>query len=194
MGRELDNNYYDQIYKNGGHNKKYFEDAHLIKEYYPSWEIAYKYIKDNDIDFVIDLGCGPGHLSSIFSKKDNINYIGYDFSEVAIQQAIKRNETNKNNKFIIKDLKEFENDSECKFYTSFEFLEHISFDKDILSKLNKGDVIIFSVPNYDSDGHVRFFKNESEIEKRYGDILNLEKISITKVKSHKIFIYKGERK
>ena len=194
MGKELDKIYYNKVYTNGGHKGKYFEDAHLIKEYYPSWKEAYKYIKDNNVKFVIDLGCGPGHFSSIFNEEDNINYVGYDFSEVAIQQAIKRNERNKNNTFIIKDLSNFEVSNECNFYTSFEFLEHISFDMIILSKLKKDDKIIFSVPNYDSEGHIRFFENESEIEKRYGKLLKLKKISVTEIKSHKIFIYLGVKK
>lgn len=194
MGRELDNKHYDKIYEKGGGNQKYFKDAKLIREYYPSWKIAYEYIKDNNITSVIDLGCGPGHLSSLFKIEDGINYIGYDFSEVAINQAIKRNENNKNNKFIVKDLSDYDMSENCDFYTSFEFLEHISFDRDIISKMSSGDEIIFSVPSYDNVGHVRFFKNELDVENRYGDILNLKKLSITGGGSHKIFIYYGKKK
>ena len=160
MGKELDNKHYDRIYEKGGNNQTYFKDAKLIREYYPSWKIAYEYIKNNNITFVIDLGCGPGHLSSLFKIEDDINYVGYDFSEVAINQAIKRNENNKNNKFIVKDLSEYDMGENCNFYTSFEFLEHVSFDRDIISKMSTGDEIIFSVPSYDNAGHVRFFKNE----------------------------------
>jgi len=194
MGKELDNKHYDKIYSRGGNNQTYFKDAKLIKEYYPSWKIAYEYIKNNNIGYVIDLGCGPGHLSSLFKLEDNINYIGYDFSEVAIKQAVKRNENNKNNKFIVKDLSDYGMNEECSFYTSFEFLEHISFDRDIIKKMSIGDEIIFSVPSYDNNGHVRFFKTELDVENRYGDILSLKKLSITGGGSHKIFIYYGKKK
>lgn len=200
MGVEKDQFHYDSVYKSGGWKGLYFKDADLIQAHYPSWKCAYQFMLDNDIKFVYDFGCGPGHFSSLFKESDNIEYVGFDFSMEALEQAIARNSSNKNNKFFFKDLSSYDpkenNKRECKFFTAFEFLEHVSFDLEILSKLKKGDEIIFSVPNYDSAGHVRHFKDHSEVVERYGDLFYLKKMSTTEqiYGPHKIFIYYGKRK
>ena len=88
----------------------------------------------------------------------------------------------------------YKHDNTCKFYTSFEFLEHISFDLELIESLNTGDSIVFSVPNHDAAGHVRFFLSENDIELRYGDLLNLSHLHTVTYGSNKIFLYHGERK
>ena len=137
MGKELGKDYYDDVFKKGGHKELYFKNAEEIKEYYPSWKTAYEYIIKNSIKKIIDLGCGPGHFPSLFSDAQNIEYHGYDFSEIAIDQAIKKNDNKKNFNFYVKDLKKINFDNDKNFFVSFEFLEHISFDLEILNKMNK---------------------------------------------------------
>ena len=192
MGTEQNSHFYDNIYHKGGSKGKYFKDAVDIKQYYPIWHKAYEYIKENKIFNVIDLGCGPGHFSTLLN--DDIIYTGYDFSKVAIQHSLKRNLDRKNLSFIVKDLKNFKPDIKDKFYTSFEFFEHVSFDKDLLTSLNSGDTILFSVPNTDSKGHVRYFTNPRAVVDRYGDILKLSLMDVIKNKLGKIFLYCGIRK
>lgn len=196
MGKELDSDYYDNVFLSGGTNQVYFKRAEDIKEYYLSWETAYNFIIENKIYKVVDLGCGPGHFPSLFKETDDINYDGYDFSEVAINQAKKLlGNTNKKINFHLKDLKEITFNEDQTFYVSFEFFEHISFDVEILNKLKTGDQIIFSVPSYDSKGHVRHFSNDTEIEYRYGNILNLNKLlEISVGKNHVIYLYYGIKK
>jgi trans-aconitate methyltransferase len=145
---------------------------------------------------VVDLGCGPGHFASLFRNTPNIEYIGYDFSTVAISQAIERNKELQNCMFKVQDLKKEMPIHRNAIYTSFEFFEHVDFDLDILEKLSNGDVIIFSVPNYDSAGHVRFFKNEEEILARYSNYINTEVLGVSNFGEkgkHKIFLCKGVR-
>lgn len=190
MGNELDKNYYNDRFSVGGHNQRYFRDAEDINDWYPSWKTAYDYVIKNNIKSIVDLGCGPGHLSSLFKKSDGVKYIGYDFSDVAINQAIERNQNNPNVAFEIKNLKNFTPNDSDKFYTSFEFLEHVSFDLEILSSLPKDSEIIFSVPNFDSPGHVRYFNTDNDIITRYNQILELKKITF----HNGIYIYYGKRK
>lgn len=173
MGEELGDDFYDKVYRTGGNNKMYFKDAKDMVHYYPTWLYAYDYIKKNNIKTVIDFGCGPGHFSTLFNQSDGISYLGYDFSEVAIDQAIERNKDNLNNRFEVQDLKSIELSGENDFYTSFEFLEHVSFDIEIVSKLKKGDEILFSVPNYDSAGHFIYYDNFNNIVGRFGGVLSL---------------------
>lgn len=193
MGEELDNDFYDDIYRKGGSDGLYFREAKDISFYYPTWEFAYEYIKLNKIKNIVDFGCGPGHFASLFKESDDISYLGYDFSTVAIDQAIERNKDNVNNEFSVKNLKDIKLSGHNEFYTSFEFLEHISFDLELISKLSKGDELLFSVPNYDSRGHVIYFRDFDDIVDRYGDMLDLTLIHevIFNDKGDKIYLCHG---
>lgn len=195
MGEELNKEFYDSVYKKGGSEKIYLKEAEEIKYYYPTWKYSYEYITQNGIKNIIDLGCGPGHFASLFKNEDDVLYTGYDFSVVAIEQAIERNKNNKNITFKVQNLKEIELDKKNNFYTSFEFLEHISFDREILTKLQTKDNILFSVPNYDSKGHVRHYKSFGEIVERYKDLMEINLIHEIKTnKTNKIYLCYGIRK
>lgn len=194
MGKELDNNYYNEVFKN---SIVYSKEANEIEKYYENWKISYDFIIKNDIKNVIDLGCGPGHFPTLFEENKNITYLGYDFSETAITQAKSKIFKKGNNvNFIVKDLsKKNEDIFNQNFFVSFEFLEHVSFDLDLLQSLKKNSQILFSVPSYDAEGHVRYFKNEKEVIERYEKLFDLELINIKKRKnSKKIFLFHGIKK
>lgn len=190
MGKELDKSFYDNAYSDP--SKGYEGAPEDLKFYYPNWKIALDYIYRNNYSKIVDIGCGPGHFAQMICEDRSIDYIGYDFSEIAIQKAISRN-NNKNNKFKIKDLKEFTIPVSNCIFTAFEFLEHVSFDVDIIKKLHSGSEIIFSVPNYDSAGHIRVYPNENYINHRYGEFLNLTPLNTVEWKTGKIFLYLGVR-
>jgi len=197
MSKEKNDDFYNEVYKNGGHNEMYFKEAEDIGAYYPTWKYAYDYIKSKRIDKVIDFGCGVGHFASLFSQDDEVLYFGYDFSSEAIRQATKRNESNLFCQFYTANLKKnFEVQKESNtIYTAFEFFEHISFDLDIIGNLNHGDEILFSVPNYDSAGHVRFFDDFESITERYGSLMDVTLVhELNTAKNRKIFLCKGFKK
>jgi 2-polyprenyl-3-methyl-5-hydroxy-6-metoxy-1,4-benzoquinol methylase len=195
MGEELNKEFYDSVYEKGGFEKLYLKEAKEIKSYYPTWKYSYDYIIEKGIKNIIDLGCGPGHFASLFKNGDDVSYTGYDFSVVAIEQAIKRNKNVKNMSFKVQNLNEIKIDKKHNFYTSFEFLEHISFDREILGKLQTNDNILFSVPNYDSRGHVRHYKSFNEIVDRYKDLLEINLVHEIKISgTSKIYLCHGVRK
>ena len=194
MSKEQNEDFYNEVYKNGGYKEMYFKEAEDIGAYYPTWNYAYNYIKSKRIDKVIDFGCGVGHFASLFRQEDYVMYWGFDFSSEAIRQANERNESNLFCQFYTADLKEnlnLQNGSNI-IYTAFEFFEHISFDLDIIGNLNPGDEILFSVPNYDSKGHVRFFDSFEAITERYGSILDVELVhELNTSKTNTIFLCRG---
>jgi len=193
MGKEQDNIFYDEVYKRGGSGEKYFKDPEDIKVYFEIWKRAKSWIEDNNITNIVDFGCGPGHFSSILDS--NIKYIGYDFSDVAIYSARVRNAKRPNTKFISKNLSKYKKVSSDSFYTGFEFFEHISFDLELMEKLDTGNELLFSVPNHDSEGHVRFFDNMQDIEERYSELFDLTHIyTVEYGYKKKIFLYYGERR
>ena len=191
--KEKESDYYDRVYAKGGHKEIYFKNAEDIESYYPTWKYAYDYIVNNNIKNIVDIGCGPGHFATLFKEEDGIKYFGLDFSKVAIDQA-KEKIKNKNINFLCEDLRGLEL-IESNFYTCFEVLEHIEGDRDIIKNIGVGKSILFSVPNYDSAGHVRFFRGFQLIEKRYGDLLDLSLIHRIKTPHNGIiYLCYGKRK
>lgn len=54
-------------------------------------EFAFKCIKINKDDKIIDIGCGGGVNIDKFLKKTNNNVYGLDYSEVSVSESTKRN-------------------------------------------------------------------------------------------------------
>jgi 2-polyprenyl-3-methyl-5-hydroxy-6-metoxy-1,4-benzoquinol methylase len=103
-----------------------------------------------------------------------LTYIGFDFNEIAIEQARKRNG----------DGMHFVADATDPASYSFKYdgiiccevLEHMEKDLQAIGLWKPGSICICSVPNFDYETHVRFFRAESEIEERYGRLLDIQRI------------------
>jgi 2-polyprenyl-3-methyl-5-hydroxy-6-metoxy-1,4-benzoquinol methylase len=197
MNKELDSSYYDKVFET---SPKYKKNANEISVYYVLWNFAKEYIIENNIKLVIDIGCGPGHLAQVIQDLD-IKYIGIDFSKVAIEQAISR--VNKDNFTFINtnaigfNYNELINgyNNEDILITSFEFLEHVNKDLEVIQSLLPNIKCCFSVPNYDCKGHVRFFKNSTQVKNRYQTVLDIDNIINKKHgENNIIFIIIGKTK
>jgi hypothetical protein len=55
-------------------------------------------------------------------------------------------------------------------------LEHIESDLAVVELWKPGCTRVCSVPNFDFETHVRFFRSEAEVTARYGDLLEFESI------------------
>lgn len=198
--KELNSGYYDNVFKV---STKYSKQPEEIKNYYTSWKYSYNKIKNNNIKYVIDIGCGPGHQAVVL-KNLNIDYLGIDFSTVAIEQSKNKLNNNSNFNFECVDALKFNYIEYLKLNNiniddliilSFEFLEHIVGDIDLLKKLPSNCKFCFGVPNYDSKGHVRYFISRQHIIDRYGKYLNIEKIIENKLNTNSIiYIIEGTTK
>ena len=119
------------------------------------------------------MGCGAGQLASLIRDKGFKNYIGIDFSKVAIDIAIK---VCPEFKFICEDILNSENlkKIDYDFVIILEVLEHVEEDKILLSKIKSGTKIIAMVPNFDSESHVRYFSSKKEVKDRYSHSFRTE--------------------
>ena len=57
--------------------------------------------------------------------------------------------------------------------------------------------VLFSIPNFDAEGHLRFFFNANQIRKRYDDLVKIEDMKETIVDpktESKIFLVKALRR
>ena len=175
MGKYQGAEYYDKAYSKGDYDVSPKE----MELYYIIWTCALEditnYIKNENpsIDTIVDLGCGPGHFPLLLTD-NNLKYYGYDFSIEAINKGKVSNwKDRKRKKFFLMDLEKDFPSHENVIYCSFEFFEHVPFDLEVLDKLKSGDAIFFSVPSFDTESHVRHFKNKEEVIDRYSKKLDI---------------------
>lgn len=187
---EVSRHYYDSIY---AQSEKYqMNSANSV--YLPVWDKVAELLKKNQVQSVLDIGCGPGQFAEYILKElPNLNYQGLDYSEKAINAARLRCP---NANFDIKDLMQ-ENTLiySADVFVILEVLEHIEKDIELLSKIPENQKVIFSVPNIDSFGHVRFFKNSESVFDRYNEYfsnLRIQRVELSP--SSCIFLCSGESK
>lgn len=162
MGREQTEKFYDKVYSSSN-----LYDCHYSESiYYPIW--SYIMMDFVGSEKVLDLGCGVGQFAEM-CKDNDVDYVaGIDFSGEAIRQAKKRclNFTFEQQNLVY-DLPAY--DFDYNTIVCLEVLEHVFLDYRILNRCKSGSRIYFSVPNFDSEGHVRYFKHQDEVFDRYSD-------------------------
>jgi ubiquinone/menaquinone biosynthesis C-methylase UbiE len=169
---------YDEMYTLHGEKRAYgLPYKHSC--YFPLYKKVRRHVIQNKAHKVLEVGCGAGGFAHYLTDTTSIDYLGFDFSSVAINNAIER--TGDSEIFYIGDATNIE----CypKKYDALvctEVLEHVDQDLEIIQLWDKGTLCVCSVPNFDSPYHVRHFKDESEVFKRYSGLLNFKSISAIK--------------
>jgi len=175
MGSEKSKSWYDSAYqqnieKKGSTYMKSPGETHYIKV----WEKVIEIIKKKNKIAVLDIGCGPGQFGKL-CLANKLGYIGWDFSETAIQMAHKMNPNDKFRFKVCSDITKMPDITFPAVITMLEVLEHINYDIKVLNRIFC-KVLIFSVPNYDYRSHVRHFESEQEVRDRYGEVVPIEEI------------------
>ncbi|WP_214760492.1 methyltransferase domain-containing protein [Exiguobacterium sp. s146] len=196
VNKEEDKNFYDSLFSDGGWDQTYFKhysDTH----YFPIWEKAFSLIKGKGKDLkILEIGCGPGQFAQLLFERKVTDYQGFDFSDKAIEMAKQTNKMH-HEKFHVGDAFETKVFDHYMYnlVIIFEVLEHIEDDIAILDKIKEDTTILFSVPNFDSPGHVRWFNSIFDIYERYRLILDIKSISIHKLAGeNKIYLVKANKK
>ncbi len=172
MGTELGPDYYNEIFESGGLFASTYQAPWL-----PIWIKAASWINDSNVDAVVDLGCGPGHLARILLEAGyQGTYSGYDFADVAIEKARQLVDDDRYG-FTHANLKGV-NVSELTggrkaAYVSTEFLEHVEWDLELIRTIPAGSLFVGSVPAFDSPGHVRHFPDLADVKARYGQVITM---------------------
>lgn len=169
---ECGSRYYDHIYSISDEYKKDYSSSYYINVYNETCNI----LKHKNIVSLLECGCGCGVFASMIAAcLNNITYIGFDFSDVAISMAKKRVPEYifiKDNIYTTKIFDTVEYDA----VVCHEVLEHLQDDLCIFKKIKPNTLFIGSVPSFDDVSHVRFFLDESSVIYRYGRLLNIEHI------------------
>ena len=113
------------------------------------------------------MGCGPGQFAEYLKAHGfSGTYCGIDFSGEAIQQARRRCPDYQFLQARL-PLDDPAQTPEHDTVICLEVLEHVEKDTDILQSIMPGKFIIASVPNFDSLGHVRYFRDAEQVRARY---------------------------
>jgi SAM-dependent methyltransferase len=143
---------------------------------------------------VVDLGCGTARFGALLYQRGHYGgYVGLDFSVSALKEArryvahalVARPRSDEDDPFVYEfrqqDLREWTPSptraGNC-VYVCLETLEHIVDDVDLVRRVPPGHRLIFSVPNYDSDAHIRTFRNVRDVWDRFSALLTFRRWSL----------------
>lgn len=142
---------------------------------------------------IVELGCGSGQFANMLFDEGFENYVGYDFSSVALARAVELNPL-KRDCFQQKDIRGLAWPPAVEAVIIFEVLEHLVDDVAVIKEVPSGSKVIFSVPNFDSFNHVRKFENLPAIIARYGAYLDFTRYQRIDIKNDKCwFLLQGTR-
>jgi trans-aconitate methyltransferase len=167
MGSERDAAWYDESYSRWEWRDKPAEGT----PWTPLWKAVLAHIRPEDQ--VLDLGCGAGQLAELRQARDGRStgyWTGMDFSRTALEAALRRVPVAT---WCDGDVREVPPSwfQGADVVVISETLEHIEDDLAVLRQIPAGKRVVLSVPNFDSDGHVRWFTSPRLAEERYKPFL-----------------------
>lgn len=162
--------------------------------YLPLYEKAASRIEWRD--HVLDIGSGTGRFAKLLHDAGHptVRYMGIDFSKVNLNIA---RQYCPGYAFIKQELETIHTEGfhgQYDIYVALEVLEHLENDLGVIKAIPKGSRILFSVPDYDSPAHVRFFKDSGEIRERYDGLIKFSLIITVPIKTSWVFLCDGIRK
>jgi SAM-dependent methyltransferase len=174
MGKLIQTNaYYDRLFEAGGHGGVYDLPYHH-SAYLPLYRGVLRQARRMQAQAVLEVGCGTGAFAHLLTDNTEISYAGFDFSNVAIEKAHRRVKQF----FFVGDA--LDASSYTHPYDTIvctEVLEHIENDLGVIDHWRPGANCICSVPNFDSESHVRLFRSEHEVRVRYGSAIVIDRIT-----------------
>ena len=187
---EVSKSFYDTVYAD---SKEYENDPeHSV--YLPTWEKVLHELKMQGVLRVFDIGCGPGQFAQyLLERMPGLVYHGVDYSQTAIFKAQRRCPSARFSEADVLNEDVFSG-VDADVYIILEVLEHIEQDCKLLTRIPAGKQVILSVPNFDSFGHVRFFKDKDEVLARYGELFGGLRVQTVELTGRsKIFLATGDR-
>ena len=178
MKQEFESGQYDRIYAEGGAERIY-DVPYRHSGYYPLFRQVARALKARRVQTVLEVGCGSGGLAHLLHDQGGVRYRGFDFSPVAVDRA--RTRFGQSELFFVSDARSAESYvGEYDAIVCTEVLEHVEADLEVVARWQPGINCVCSVPNFDADNHVRFFRSEAEVRDRYGKLIDID--SVVRVK------------
>lgn len=134
---------------------------------------------------ILEVGCGTGVLGQQLKEQDGYRYWGFDFSQKALSQAPASLKP-----FLFRGSAYHRASYEHYFdvLVAVEVFEHLD-DLRVLGLIPEGKRVVFSVPNFNSRSHLRYYMDEADIVGYYQDHLTINDIRRINTKNGKaIFV------
>lgn len=165
------------------------------------WRTVYEQIASwiDPFEEVVDLGCGTGRFIEQLCRREHYAKItGVDWSGAAISEAQRYVDPREATVgWEIENLEHWEPDPERAgntVFVSIETLEHLAFDEDLVRAVPPGHRFLFSVPNFDSESHVRKFVDVGTAFRRYASLLWFRRWVMTGTDRQGIHMYEAWRR
>ena len=152
-----------------------YELPYRHSSYYPLFRGVLGEVLRTRARSVLEVGCGTGGFAHLLMDRTAAAYAGFDFSEVAVAKA--RHRTGKAECFFVGDAtsaSSYRHPYDTIVCT--EVLEHVENDLGAIDNWRPGSNCICSVPNFDAESHVRFFRDEDQVRERYGGRISIERL------------------
>lgn len=188
---EASASYYDAIFRA---SSKYAQHG-SVSEYACVWRAMADLLISAGTRRALDLGCGPGQFAEYLHENiANLAYTGIDFSEVAIQQARVRCPDYRFEVVSLPNPRAVQQ-FDCDAVVCTEVLEHIDQDLLLLESIPTGVEVFGTVPNFDSFGHVRYFRSAAQVAQRYGHLfLGFQVTPIALSPTSTIWLFRGQKR
>lgn len=129
---------------------------------------------------VVDLGCGTGRFIELLHQNGHYAQItGIDWSSAALQEAARYN--SRPALLRREDLREWRPDpvrAGNTVYVCSEVLEHLEDDLGLVRAIPPGHRFLLTVPNFDSQAHLRTFPRVGDVWQRYAEHLRFHSWSM----------------
>lgn len=153
---------------------------------------------------VVDLGCGTGRFIKLLLQRDHYAKItGIDWSVEALDVSMRYCGSGPFHhefmglEWITADLDDWTpggDRSGNTVYVCTEVLEHLPDDIDLVRRIPPGHRFIFSVPNYDSESHVRTFRDVHDAWSRYDHLLRFRRWILIGNERRAVHVYEARRR
>jgi len=169
MALEQKATYYDTLFQRQEFYQRHYTQTH----YYVQWVQVEMMLRAFRGQKILEIGCGTGQLAHMLEDLGYTNYEGFDFSPVAVEKA---KAACKQQFFVGDALDASIYQRPYDVVVSLEVFEHIKKDLDILKLIKSGTYVIISIPNFDDKSHVRWFRSQYQVRKRYYRLIDIKRI------------------
>jgi 2-polyprenyl-3-methyl-5-hydroxy-6-metoxy-1,4-benzoquinol methylase len=161
--------YYDRIFTREDDYRAHYRDS----RYYVVWTQVVALLRHVPSPRILEIGCGPGQFARYLYDEGFRDYHGFDFSPEAIRRA---REVSPQSFEVGDAAAEEPYRKDYNVAIVLEVLEHVSDDLTMLARLHRNTVVLFSLPDFDDEAHVRFFRSAQDIVTRYQPVVDLRRI------------------